>query len=110
MITVPCPLSRLAATALMAGCLCLGAAALAADETLTNVAPNPSFELDAARLGGWLPLGVETTNGSSRVFITNSIHLLAKRGNSLWHRPWFFKPWIICINYCTLWQTRSGKG
>jgi Glycosyl hydrolase family 9/Cellulase N-terminal ig-like domain len=79
MITVPCPLSRLAATALMAGCLCLGAAALAADETLTNVAPNPSFELDAARLGGWLPLGVETTNGSSRVFITNSIHLGGQR-------------------------------
>ena len=75
--SVPCPASLLAA--LMGGFLCLGPAALATDEQPANVAPNPSFELDAARLGGWLPLGVETTNGPSRVFITNSIHLDGQR-------------------------------
>ena len=79
MITIPCHLSCCAAVALMGGCLCLGTAAMAADENPANVAPNPSFELDAVRLGGWLPLGVETTNGPSRVFITNSIHLDGQR-------------------------------
>lgn len=39
-----------------------------------NVAPNPSFELDAKRLGGWLPVGIELTNGSPRVVFTNAVH------------------------------------
>jgi hypothetical protein len=69
-----CPLGRLAAAALMGGLVCFGPAAWAADEP-ANVAPNPSFELEAKRLGGWLPLGVETSNNPARVFITNSIHL-----------------------------------
>ncbi|MBI3852292.1 MAG: glycoside hydrolase family 9 protein [Verrucomicrobia bacterium] len=46
----------------------------AADYVPANVAPNPSFELEAKRLGGWLPLGVEPTNGGARVFITNAVH------------------------------------
>ena len=40
----------------------------------TNVAPNPSFELEAKRLGGWLPLGVEPTNLPPRVLITTAVH------------------------------------
>ena len=50
-----------------------------------NVAPNPSFELDAKRLGGWLPVGIESTNKSARVSITNSVHRQGKR--SLWVQP-----------------------
>lgn len=73
------PLPRLASAALMAGCLCLGPAASAINELPANVAPNPSFELEATRLGGWLPLGVEPTNGPSRVFITNSMHFHGQR-------------------------------
>ncbi len=42
----------------------------------SNVAPNPSFELDAKRLGGWLPLGAEPTNGPARLFTTNTVHRL----------------------------------
>jgi hypothetical protein len=45
-----------------------------ADLVAENVAPNPDFELDGKRLGGWLPLGVEPTNGPPRVFITNTVH------------------------------------
>ena len=54
----------------------LGLASLAEAETFSpaNVAPNSSFELDAKRLGGWLPVGIEPTNGSSRVFFTNTVH------------------------------------
>jgi len=40
-----------------------------------NVAPNPSFELEGKRLGGWLPLGTELTNEPSRVQITNTLCL-----------------------------------
>ncbi|NOS71583.1 MAG: glycoside hydrolase family 9 protein [Verrucomicrobia bacterium] len=50
--------------------LCLANVAFAA----ANLAPNPSFELDAKRLGGWLPVGIEATNGGPRVFITNTVH------------------------------------
>lgn len=56
------------------GCLCLSPMTVAAANVPANVAPNPSFELDAKRLGGWMPLGVEPTNGPARVFITNSVH------------------------------------
>jgi hypothetical protein len=45
-----------------------------AAEVPVNVAPNPSFELPAKRLGGWLPLGVELTNEPARVVITNTIY------------------------------------
>lgn len=55
-------------------CLCLPALAVAAAGVSANVAPNPSFELEAKRLGGWLPLGVEATNGPARLFITNTVH------------------------------------
>ena len=73
------PLPRLAGAALMAGCLCLVPRALAINDQPANVAPNPSFELEATRLGGWLPLGVESTNGPARVFITNSMHFHGQR-------------------------------
>jgi len=56
------------------GCFCLTTLAAVAGSVPANVAPNPSFELNAKRLGGWLPLGVETTNGPARVFITNTVH------------------------------------
>ncbi len=56
------------------GLSCLTLSAFAADSFPANVAPNPSFELDAKRLGGWLPVGVEATNEPPRVFITNSVH------------------------------------
>src|SRR5208283_5406601 len=79
MTGVQCPLPRLTADALMAGCMCLVPAALAINEQPANVAPNPSFELDAPRLGGWLPLGVEPTNDPSRVSITNSMHFHGQR-------------------------------
>jgi hypothetical protein len=46
----------------------------AEDITAANVAPNSSFELDAKRLGGWLPVGIELSNGSPRVFFTNAFH------------------------------------
>ena len=56
------------------GGLCLAYLATAAETSPANLAPNPSFELDAKRLGGWLPVGIEATNGSPRVIITNTIH------------------------------------
>ena len=79
MITAEHFLPRLTATALVSGFLLLGPAALATNEQPANVAPNPSFELAGSRLGGWLPLGVEPTNGPLRVFITNSIHFHGQR-------------------------------
>jgi len=66
--------ASLVATILLGGCFCLMAQAGVAGGFPANVAPNPSFELDAKRLGGWLPLGVETTNGPARVFITDAVH------------------------------------
>lgn len=54
--------------------LCPASVAFAADFSSANLAPNPSFELDAKRLGGWLPVGIEATNGGPRVFITNTVH------------------------------------
>ncbi len=56
------------------GLLWLTTTAFAADSFPANVAPNPSFENDVKRLGGWLPVGVEPTNGPTRVFITNGVH------------------------------------
>ncbi len=56
------------------GLLCLANLATAEDVSSANVAPNPSFELDAKRLGGWLPVGIEPTNSNPRVFITNAVH------------------------------------
>lgn len=54
--------------------LCLTTLAVTSAGVPTNVAPNPSFELDAKRLGGWLPLGVEPTGAPARVFITNTFY------------------------------------
>jgi hypothetical protein len=51
---------------MICGLSCLITHAFAAAGDPANVAPNPSFELDAKRLGGWLPVGVETTNGAVR--------------------------------------------
>jgi len=58
----------------LSGCFCLTTLAIPVEGVPANVAPNPSFELDAKRLGGWLPLGVEPTSGPARVFITNAVH------------------------------------
>jgi hypothetical protein len=58
----------------LSGCFWLTTLALGAAGISPNVAPNPSFELDAKRLGGWLPLGVEPASGPARVFITNAVH------------------------------------
>ena len=63
----------------MAGFLCFATSAGATDPVPVNVAPNPSFELDARCLGGWLPLGCEATNSPARVFITNSTHFHGQR-------------------------------
>lgn len=54
----------------------LGLTNLATAEVVSpaNVAPNPSFELDAKRLGGWLPVGIEPTNGNPRIFSANAFH------------------------------------
>ena len=102
MKTVKWSICRLtAATALATGCLCLGPAALAINEQPANVAPNPSFELDAPRLGGWLPLGVESTNGPSRVFITNSMHLHGQRALCVHPGPQGFvtgRSWVAGYN------------
>src|SRR5689334_7620345 len=59
---------------LSCGFLCLTMSAFATDYDPANVAPNPSFELEAKRLGGWLPIGVEPTNGPARLYITNTVH------------------------------------
>jgi hypothetical protein len=58
----------------LSGWFCLTTLAVAAAGVPANVAPNPSFELEAKRLGGWLPLGVEATNGPARVLITNAVY------------------------------------
>ncbi len=51
-----------------------GTPSRAVESLPTNVAPNPSFESDAKRLGGWMPLGVEATNGPARVSLTREFH------------------------------------
>jgi hypothetical protein len=68
-----------AAWAALCGCLCLLPFRSAAASTPANVAPNPSFELDAKRLGGWVPLGTGPTNEPPRVFITNTVHCQGQR-------------------------------
>jgi len=101
MITVHCFRPRLAAAALLGGSLCFSTAAFATNEVPANVAPNPSFELDAARLGGWLPLGVEQTNSPTRVFITNSIHLHGQRALCVRPGPQGFvagRSWVAGYN------------
>ncbi len=68
-----------------AGLLGLASLTQAEADGFANIAPNPSFELDAKRLGGWLPVGIEPTNGSPRVFFTNAVHRQGAR--SLGVRP-----------------------
>ncbi len=50
-----------------------------ARDTAPNVAPNPSFELDLQRLGGWLPVGVVTESGPYGIEIVEEVSRTGRR-------------------------------
>jgi len=49
-----------------------GSARNSGNAAWANVAPNPSFERDGKRLGGWLPVGVVPTQGEGGIDLTNA--------------------------------------